>query len=355
MATRRGFLVGLLAAGAMPRMTWADVGGPAYLAAAKAADGSFALHGLSAAGQSLFHLPLPGRGHAATAHPVRAEAVAFARRPGTFALVIDCGTGGLRARLTPPAGRQFNGHGAYAADGSVLFTSEVVAKGSAGRIGLWETKDYTRIGEWASGGIGPHEVRRLADGVLAVANGGIRTDPDDRAKLNIDSMRPNLTYLDGSGVILDQVELEADLHRNSIRHLALAADGTLGFAMQWEGDASEAVPLLGLHRRGAAPVLCVVPEADAFTMQGYAGSIAFDGAGDQVAITSPKGGAVMIFGKDGAHLATHRRAELCGAAPAVSGFKLTDGSGECWAAEVSGLTLLGRTEAAWDNHLVALG
>ncbi len=354
MATRRGFLAGLLAAGAVPRLTWADVGAPAYLAAAKMADESFALHGLSTAGESLFSLPMPGRGHAAAAHPVRAEAVAFARRPGAFALVIDCGTGDVRARLTPPEGRQFNGHGAYSADGAVLHTSEVVAETSEGRVGLWDSATWRRIGEWASGGIGPHDIRLLPDGTLAVANGGIRTDPEDRTNLNIDTMRPNLSYLDAEGRVAEQVELEADLRQDSIRHLALRPDGALAFAMQWEGDPALPVPLLGLHRRGAAPVLCDAPGADAFAMLGYAGSIAWSGAGDAIAITSPRGGAAMIFGADGGHLATLRRADLCGAAPAAGGFVLTDGAGAVWAADTSGLTPLVRAGVAWDNHLVAL-
>ena len=88
---RRAFLA-TLAAACAPRLTWAEVGSPAFLAAGKEGEG-FVLHGLSAAGQSLFQIALPGRGHAAAAHPTRAEAVAFARRPGTFALVLDCGTG----------------------------------------------------------------------------------------------------------------------------------------------------------------------------------------------------------------------------------------------------------------------
>jgi uncharacterized protein len=92
MATRRAFLAGL-AASTLPRMAWADVGNPAYLAAAKLADETFALHALSAQGRSLFHLPLPARGHAAAAHPVDAVAVAFARRPGTYALVLDMARG----------------------------------------------------------------------------------------------------------------------------------------------------------------------------------------------------------------------------------------------------------------------
>jgi uncharacterized protein len=269
-------------------------------------------------------------------------------------LVIDCGTGALRAQLTPPAGRQFNGHGTFSADGAVLFTSEVVAETSEGRIGVWDAAGYERIGEWASGGTGPHDIRLLGDGTLAVANGGIATDPGDRSKLNIATMRPNLSYLDADGTIAEQIELDESLHQNSIRHLALAGDGMLAFAMQWEGDTAEAVPLLGLHRRGARPVFGAIPDAEAFTMQGYAGSVAFSGAGDQLVITSPRGGAAMIFATDGAHLATLRRADLCGAAPAQAGFTLTDGAGAVWAADPSGLTSLGKTDAAWDNHLVAL-
>jgi hypothetical protein len=355
MATRRVFLASLLATGALPRLTWAEIGQPAYLAAARTVDGSYRLHGISLSGQSLFQLSLPGRGHAATAHPARAEAVAFARRPGTFAMIIDCASGNLRAQLSPPDGRQFNGHGAYSADGSLLMTSEVVADTSEGRIGLWETAGYGRVGEWASGGIGPHDVRLMPDGMLAVANGGIQTDPNDRAKLNISSMRPNLSYLDANGLLVDQVELDDELHQNSIRHLALSGDGTLAFAMQWEGDPAVQVPLLGLHRRGSIPKLCAALEADAAAMQGYAGSIAFNGTGDLVALTSPKGGAVMIFDRDGSPVATHRRADLCGAAPASAGFTLTDGAGAVWSSNRHGLTLLSGSDVSWDNHLIALG
>jgi hypothetical protein len=345
---RRAFLA-TLAAACAPRLTWAEVGSPAFLAAGKEGEG-FVLHGLSGAGQSLFRIPLQGRGHAAAAHPVRAEAVAFARRPGTFALVLDCGTGVVRHRLTPPEGMQFNGHGAFSADGTLLMTSEVVAETSEGRIGLWDTAGYTRLTDWSSHGIGPHEVRLLADGRLAVANGGIRTDPVDRTKLNIPDMRPNLALLDESGSLLDMVELP-ELRQNSIRHLALSG-GAIAFAMQWEGDPAEAVPQLGLWTPGAAPVLCAPPEGDSFAMQGYAGSIA--ATGERILVTSPKGGVAMIFAADGSHVATHRRADLCGAATHGGGFTVTDGLGAVWAASDSGLTPLARGDALWDNHLVAL-
>jgi uncharacterized protein len=346
---RRTFLA-TLAASLTPRLTWADVGAPAFLAAGKRGE-AFFLHGLSATGSSLFQIALPGRGHAAAAHPHLAEAVAFARRPGTFALVIDCATGEIRNRLTPPAGLQFNGHGAYSLDGSRLMTSEVVAETSEGRIGLWDTARYTRLTDWPSHGIGPHEVKRLADGRLAVANGGIQTDPVDRTKLNIPDMRPNLTLLSEDGTLLDQIAFP-DLHQNSIRHLALQGD-TIAFAMQWEGDPSEPVPQLGLWTPDHAPLLCSPPEAEAFAMNGYAGSIA--ATPDRILITSPKGGALMLFDASGTHIATHHRADLCGAAAGPAGFTVTDGGGAVWAATDAALTPLATNPTLWDNHLVALG
>lgn len=351
MATRRAFLAGL-AASALPRMTWADAGNPAYLAAAKLPDDSYALHGLSPAGTTLFTIPLPARGHAACAHPTRAQAVAFARRPGTYALVLDAVTGTIAHRLTPPDGRQFNGHGAFSADGAVLFTSEQVASGSAGRLGLWDTATYTRMGEVATGGIGPHDVRLLPDGGLVVANGGIETDATDRTKLNIPSMQPNLAYLATDGTLQDIVMLDQALHQNSIRHLALF-DGGVAFAMQWEGDAAETPPLLGIHRTGAAPQLYALPETDAPAMKNYAGSIAV--SGNIVALTSSHGSVVAQFTLDGTPLPLITRADASGVAPHVDGFLLSDGQGAVSLLTNRGLLPLTTESLAWDNHLIALG
>ena len=346
MATRRGFLAGLAAFG-LPKPGWADAGSPAYLAAGKEGEG-FTLHGLSAMGDSLFRIPLPARGHAAAAHPVLPHAVAFARRPGHFAVVIDCTSGQVLHRLTPPEGHQFNGHGCFSADGSMLMTSEVVGETSEGRIGLWDA-GYRRIGDVPSGGIGPHDLKRLPDGRIMAANGGIRTDPTDRTKLNVEAMRPNLTLLSATGEMLEQAELPPDLHQNSIRHLALIPGG-VAFALQWEGDPAEPAPLLGLWTPGRAPRLCEAAPGDAYAMQGYAGSIA--ATGGLIAITSSKGGVVMLFDEAGNPLATHRRLDISGIAPAAGAFVATDGSGAVWTCTVTGLTPLQRHATLWDNHLV---
>jgi hypothetical protein len=271
-------------------------------------------------------------------------------------LVLDCARGTVLARLEPPQGQQFNGHGLYALDGAVLLTSEQRADNSEGRIGIWDVDaGYRRIGDRPSGGIGPHDMRLMPDGAqVVVANGGIATDPTDRTKLNVETMRPNLSYHDMSGALLDQVELEDDLHRNSIRHLAVRHDGLVGFAMQWEGETGEAMPLLGLHRRGQVPMLAEAPLADELAMRGYAGSIAFSGDGTEIAITSPRGGRMHRFSANGDFLGAVSRADVCGLAPRENGFIASDGFGVLIGIEGDTISPLSRAACAWDNHLVRL-
>lgn len=349
---RRRFL-GTLGAGAlMPTLSWADVGSPAYVAAARDPDDSYALYGLGADGTDRFRIALPGRGHAAAAHPTLPEAVAFARRPGTFALVMDCLTGAVLHRIEAPEGHHFYGHGAFLQGGALLVTTENHIDSGAGRLGLWAAdRGYRRIGDLPTHGIGPHEVVALSDTQVAVANGGILTHPDHgRDKLNIPTMQPSLVYLDLDAGLQEQVTLAPELHMASIRHLA-ADRGTVAFAMQWQGDLSEVVPLLGLHRRGDAPILCEADFAEQMAMKGYAGSVAISGG--VAGITSPRGGRVHLFDLSGAFQDSIRRTDVCGLARAEHGLMATDGLGAVLRLD-HGVTPLAVARRAWDNHLVPL-
>ncbi len=358
MATRRHVLAGLLASGLAPRAGWSGAGAPVLLSAARGADGAYRLIGLRASGEIGFQLPLPGRGHAAAAHPHRPLAVAFARRPGTFALVIDCATGRQVAQLQAPEGRHFYGHGAYSADGARLYTTENDYEAAQGVIGVWDAgHGYARLGEFPSGGTGPHEMRLMPGGAaLVVANGGIETHPDSgRAKLNLPVMRPNLTYLSLDGAVLEQVEPDPAARKNSIRHLAVAADGTVGFAMQWQGPGEAHPPLLGLHRRGTALRLVAAPEAGHRALQRYAGSVAIWQAGRQVAITSPRGGQVQVFdGDTGGFLYAVTDPDVCGVGATTEGFVTTSGQGRVARLSVAGSTELARHDLAFDNHAVPI-
>lgn len=357
MATRRSFVAGLLAAGLIPRPGWAEAGNPAYLAAARLGDGSFALCGLDADGAALFRRPLPARGHAAAAHPTRPEAVAFARRPGTFGLLIDCRTGQVLTRLEAPPGRHFYGHGVYSGDGNLLLTPENDFEAGQGRIGVWDARrGYARVAEFSSGGVGPHDIRLLpGTDILVVANGGIDTHPDSgRTKLNLPTMSPSLCYLDLSGQMLETVRLDGAMHRNSIRHLSVRSDGLVGFGMQWQGG-PDVPPLVGLHRRGGSLRLLTAADATHRRLKGYVGSIAFSGDGAQVGVTSPRGGVVQLFDTDsGGFRLSIDAPDACGLSARRDGFMITTGTGHISAWQGGRLMPLQQDPAQFDNHLVAI-
>src|SRR5687767_12051630 len=63
--------------------------------------------GFAADGRVVFDIPLPGRGHGAAFRPAPAHCVVFARRPGTFAVVIDLERGEALRRIDAGAGRHF--------------------------------------------------------------------------------------------------------------------------------------------------------------------------------------------------------------------------------------------------------
>lgn len=358
MTTRRGFVAGLLATSMAPAPSWADIGKPDFLSAARRPDGSYVLVGLSTQGKSTFSVSLPDRGHAAAAHPIRPEAVAFARRPGTFALVIDCRDGSILSKLNSPAGRHFYGHGVYSRDASVLFTTENDFKNGVGRIGVWDVKaGYKRISDFSSGGIGPHDMTLLPDGkTLVIANGGIETHPESgRTKLNIATMRSNLSYISVSGIMNERVELERALARNSIRHLSVSQTGLVAFAMQWQGPTTKHPPLVGTHKTGAPAKIFSAPAALHQQMQGYAGSVSFTSKDSQLAISSPRGGLVQLFDPtNGAYLTSLQEADVSGIGQTNSGMMMTTGTGRIIVKSTGLSDLVAQHDLNWDNHLITL-
>ncbi|MBW4709948.1 DUF1513 domain-containing protein [Roseobacter sp. YSTF-M11] len=356
MPSRRRMITTALAATVLPAPTWAAAGAPTHLAAARRPGGAHDLCGLRADGTLAFALPLPARGHAAAAHPDRAEAVAFARRPGTFAILLDCATGRIVRRMQAPEGRHFYGHGVFSRDGRTLFTTENDITSGDGRIGIWDAAaGYRRVGEIPSNGIGPHEIIRLPEtDTLVIANGGIHTHPDSgRDKLNLETMRPNLTVLDVHGGVQDTAELPAALHMNSLRHIAAFHDGRVACAFQWQGDPYDSPSIAGLYTPGAGIALLDMPEVTLRGSRGYAGSVAVLGT-HHMGITFPRGGRLLVADLASHAVKTLRRADACGIARAGQGGLATDGLGGVHRIDRHGFSLLARHRRSFDNHLIAI-
>jgi hypothetical protein len=313
-------------------------------------------------GRDLAALGLPDRGHSFAVDTARARAVIFGRQPGFYAqefTLPDCRPG---ATLPLPADRHFFGHGVFCADGTRLFATENDFEAGRGVLGVYAAHAgaaWTRLGEFDTGGIGPHEVVLLPDGAtLCVANGGLLTHPDyGKTPLNLATMRPSLAYIDAAdGRLLESVQLHPSLFQLSIRHLAVDATGAVWFACQHQGPATEQPPLLGRHRRGAAPQLLAGPPQVQRELRNYVGSIAIDADAGIVATSSPVGGSVAFW--DATHgqcLGSARQPDGCGvAALGNAEFIVSDGSGSLVAVRPDGEArrlLAGSAELAWDNHL----
>jgi len=364
----RRTLLGLLAGGlAWPLLPLRVQAGPdprLYLSARAERDGGFWMSGFTPNGRPHFDLPLPARGHAFAVHPAGTAAVLFARRPGTFARVVDLARGAVTREIHTPSGRHFYGHGVFGPGGRLLYATENDFEGERGVIGVYDAADgYRRVGELPSHGIGPHEVRLLSDGeTLMVANGGILTRPDlPRVKLNLPTMAPSLVYLDRrDGRRLEARRLAPELHQLSIRHLAVGPGDTVALAMQYEGPAGDLVPLVGVHRRGARVRLFDAPPDVLRAMRHYCGSIAFDTGGRVLAVSSPRGHVVTLWdGARGNHLASVPVPDGSGVAPAPEPGRFLASSGQGGvvlidaragsARPLPGAFLRG---GKWDNHMV---
>ncbi|UWQ02220.1 DUF1513 domain-containing protein [Aliiroseovarius crassostreae] len=353
---RRHFLASAAALATAPGLTgWAAVGAPDVITAANRPDKSTWLVGLQADGTLCFQLPLPGRGHGTTPHPTRAEVVGFARRPGRFAVVLDCVTGRERARIISPPGRHFYGHGAFSSDGNLLFATENNYDDLTGTIGIYDAdRAYRRVGELPSGGLGPHEILRREEGGFVVANGGIQTHPDmPRARLNIPSMQSSLVYLDANGMLEEQVFLPENMQKNSIRHIDIATDGAVLMALQWQGNPLDDVPLVARHKRGEEITLLTHPEQG--QLKNYAGSIACAPHDGGFAVTGPKGSVVIYFDAEGQPAGARSLGTASGVARSRAGGLIISCDGGLFHHGPLGdhfTPVAG--EWAWDNHLIAV-
>jgi hypothetical protein len=366
MITRRSALALFGAAGLLP---W--LGRPAGAAAAGSGpylnaygeNGGFGLAGFDSEGHIRYRLPLPGRGHSFACRADGRVAVAFSRRPGDYALVFDPRSGSTLALIPAAEDRNFCGHGAFTADGRLMFATEAIGSTGDGVLGIYDAADgWKRVGEASTHGLDPHEVRLMPDGrTLAVANGGILMRADmPRLKLNIPDMDPSLVYLDArDGSLVRQIRPDRELRQLSIRHIAIDRRGRVAIAMQYEGPETDRVPLVALHDApaGAGHLdYLPMPEDQRLAMRQYCGSAAMDGSGRYLAVSSPRGNRVLVWDlEQPAPVRVGEARDVCGiAARDGGGFIASNGPGRLYRlGDDGGMAILAEPDRTqWDNHMV---
>ncbi len=312
-----------------------------------AEDNSFGVALLTETGKEITRLALPARGHDVSFDSASSRAVAFARRPGTFALVFDIASGRPVKLIQAAEDRHFFGHGAFSRDGKLLYIAENDFDNYAGMIGTYDARSgYAKIGEFPAHGMDTHDVQMIEGGrYLAIANGGIKQHPDTgRAKLNLDHMEPSLVIVDLSdGRLIEKHDLPADIRQLSTRHMDTDNQGRIWFGCQFEGARNLRPPLLGHFRRGEDLTFIDMPADVLDGFANYIGTVDVNRETDLVAISSPQGGQWAAFDTRTGKLAYQEKiAGVCGLAREKKLFARSTENG--WFG-------LEKSDVAWDNHI----
>ncbi|WP_420549161.1 DUF1513 domain-containing protein [Curvivirga sp.] len=366
--TRRDLLKSGITAGivtlAWPKILQArnDSGG-LYWSAFANADNSYGMAVFDLQGEFIFEKELADRGHGAAVSDIYGHVAITERRPGWFGQVWDISADRLVAELDLPKGRHFYGHASYL--GNRLYTTENAYDEERGVIGVWDVSNgYKRIAEFDAGGIGPHEMRILAEErEMVIASGGILTHPEDgRSKLNISDMTPKLVWLDcKSGEMLREWAPETEWHKASIRHLTTNVEGDVFFGMQYQGSRRERAPLVGIARREGEVIISELPADVHKSTQNYCGSVELDSSATFMAASTPRGNKVIFFdARDGMYLDHVDITDACGviAAGNKSGqFLISSGNGGLYLHNTlqKKTELITQTNKRWDNHMVHIG
>ncbi|WFS22828.1 MULTISPECIES: DUF1513 domain-containing protein [Rhizobium] len=322
-----------------------------YASGIRAADGSFAVATVTERGEIVDRVALPARAHGMAFSKATGHTVAFARRPGTYAMIFDPLGKAEPIVIAAAEGRHFYGHGTFSPDGRLLYASENDFDNNRGVIGLYDARNrFSRIGEYQTFGTGPHDMTVSDDGrLIVVANGGIETHPEfGRTKLNLDHMEPSLTLIDAAtGALVEKHGLPAEYAQVSTRHVDIDASGRIWFACQYEGPRNSLPPLVGHFAKGEDLTFVTLPDDTTRALGNYVGAIAVNRHEHLVGVTSPVNGtAVTLDGRTGVVLKVESIDNAAGIAPGADGFAVSSYDGTFGGA---------RSDVAWDQHIVRIG
>ena len=358
---RRGFCKSMLAfAGIISLPACETLKHKFYASAFNTSDDKYFIAKVDESGKIVTKIEIPYRGHDLAQVPNDKNRVfAFARRPGNMIFDIDLSDGTLKKIIKSQKGRHFYGHGVFTPDGKYLITPENDFENQQGKIVKRDVKTLEILGEYDSGGIGPHQCAFLSDGItLVVANGGIATHPNTpRKKLNLDTMQPNLAYFNiQTGKLINQ--FYAPDNQLSIRHLAVSKQDKVVVGMQYQGAKYQRVPLIFTQQGSNELTACITNDTVWQKMQQYTASVCIDSALNIAAVTAPRGDLVSYWDlSTDKFIGLYNNRDCAGIALADDGFMLSYGKGVI--KRIAALSQKPIEQQAvsgikWDNHMLAL-
>lgn len=333
-------------------------GSPLLLSARDDSDGKHYAVGYRLDGTQVFATEVAQRCHDIINHPEQPIALFVARRPGTESYLVDLRDGRLLQTIRSQPNRHFYGHAVIHKSGEWLYATENdTTDPGRGVLGVYrfDGERLQHSGEISTHGIGPHQVSWMPDGeTLVVANGGIRTEAESRVEMNLNAMEPSLVLMQRDGTLLSKEVLPQQM--NSVRHLAIAADGTIVAGQQYMGASDDTAELIAIKRPGQPFAAFPVAEQQLQAMAHYTASVAIHSELRLVALTAPRANRLFIWDLDTAQVRLEAPMPDCAGVGAVAdGFVVTSGQGRCRLYDCRKNELVGQPlqlpSGLWDNHL----
>ena len=170
-------------------------------------------------------------------------------------------------------------------------------------------------------------------------------------------MQPNLAYMDlMTGQIADKFALENK--QLSIRHLDVSAQGKVVAGLQYQGAATDEVPLAISHH-GENQLSLLKADIDTWrSMKQYTASVCINSKSNTVVITCPKADLLTFWQLDSnTFISSHKLKDGAGATLIENSFIASTGRGRVISQDDPQKPYQVRgdfNDLRWDNHMTAI-
>ena len=239
-------------------------------------------------------IPMGFLAHGAAFDPLDVNRVAVFEKKGPGACLFDLRERTVTGVITTRPNRSFYGHGAFSADGSLLYATEsCLDRNFAGVLVVRDAKTFAELGTLPTHAASPHDCRLIDDGkTMVVANGG--------GAIHEKAVPACVTYIEiASGKLLERVLLGSP--RVNAGHVDITSAGDLAVvSAPRDGIPSPNTQLgaVSLRPKGKSLRTLKEPQTVVSRMLGETLSVVINER-DRVALTThPLGDCVSVWGLD---------------------------------------------------------
>ncbi|MEO8630550.1 MAG: DUF1513 domain-containing protein [Betaproteobacteria bacterium] len=225
--------------------------------------------------------------HGVAIDPLNRQRIVAFQKIGAGCCELDLSSHRVTRTIEPTHGRWFYGHGAFSADGSLLYSTETINAAQRGVIGVRDGSTLQYLGEFPTFGENPHDCHLIDAGkVLVISNGGGALDT---------ALKPCVTWVDTqTRTLLDRQELPSE--RFNTGHLGLSeTEGLVVVSAPRKGLTERDLGAVSLRRNDSRLEIMAEPDTVTSRMFGEALSVAIHEPSGTAAVTHPGGNMVTFW------------------------------------------------------------